>query len=55
MINNNMKESKSQLEGKHETTSSAKPNEVGGFYFSSGIKIFDPQTQEVLVQKRGDS
>ena len=55
MINNTMKESKSQNEGKTGKTSSVKPNEVGGFYFSSGIKIFDPQTQEVLVQKRGDS
>ncbi len=32
-----------------------KPNEVGGFYFSSGIKIFDPTSNEVLVQKRGDN
>jgi hypothetical protein len=31
-----------------------KPNEVGGFYFSSSIKIFDPESKEVLVQKRGD-
>lgn len=31
-----------------------KPNEIGGFYFSSGIKIFDPNTDEVLLQKRGD-
>lgn len=31
-----------------------KPNEVSGFYFSSGVKIFDPNTQEVIVQKRGD-
>ena len=31
-----------------------KPNEVGGFYFSSTIKIFDPETNEILVQKRGD-
>ena len=54
MINNTMKESRSQIEEKRGKTSSAKPNEVGGFYFSSGIKIFDPQTKEVLVQKRGD-
>lgn len=32
-----------------------KPNETGGFYFSSSIKIFDPETQEILVQKRGDN
>lgn len=55
MINNTMKESKSQTEGNRGKTTTTKPNEVGGFYFSSGIKIFDPQTQEVLVQKRGDS
>lgn len=32
-----------------------KPNEVGGFHFSSGIKIFDPVTKEILLQKRGDN
>jgi len=32
-----------------------KPNEIGGFYFSSHIKVFDPNTKEVLVQKRGDN
>lgn len=26
-----------------------------GFYFSSAIKIYDPDTQEVLVQLRGDN
>ena len=26
-----------------------------GFYFSSSIKIYDPETNEVLVQKRGDN
>lgn len=31
-----------------------KPNENAGFYFSSSIKIFDPETQEILVQTRGD-
>ena len=31
-----------------------KPNEVGGVYFSSSIKIFDPNTKEILVQQRGD-
>ena len=52
MINNTMKESKPKNESKK--TLPSKPNEVGGFYFSSGIKIFDPNSQEVLVQKRGD-
>lgn len=32
----------------------AKPNEVGGFYFSSHVKITDPETNEVLVNTRGD-
>jgi len=31
-----------------------KPNENGGFYFSSFLKITDPETKEVLVQTRGD-
>jgi len=31
-----------------------KPNENAGFYFSSNIKIFDPNTNEILVKKRGD-
>lgn len=32
-----------------------KPNEQGGFYFSSHLKIVDPNTKQVLVQKRGDN
>ena len=32
-----------------------KPNEQAGFYFSSSIKIFDPNTKEIIVQKRGDN
>ena len=31
------------------------PNESGGFYFSSFLKITDPNTSEVLVQTRGDN
>ena len=38
-----------------QTELEKKPNETGGFYFSSSIKIFDPETQEILVQKRGDN
>ena len=40
---------------KPEKIAEKKPNEVGGFYFSSHIKIFDPNTKQVLVQKRGDN
>lgn len=32
-----------------------KPQEVGGFYFSSFLKIFDPKTKHVILQKRGDN
>jgi hypothetical protein len=30
-------------------------DEKGGFCFSSNIKIFDPNSKEVLVQMRGDN
>jgi len=30
------------------------PDEQSGFYFSTFIKIYDPNTQEILVQTRGD-
>jgi hypothetical protein len=32
-----------------------KPNEQSGFYFSSFLKITDPNTKEILVQVRGDN
>jgi hypothetical protein len=32
-----------------------KPDETGGFYFSTFIKITDPDTNEVLLQARGDN
>jgi len=31
------------------------PNEIGGVYFSSFVKITDRETKEVLVQTRGDN
>jgi hypothetical protein len=30
-------------------------NEQSGIYFSSSVKITDPNTKEVLVQIRGDN
>lgn len=30
----------------------SKPNETGGFYFEGHIKIFDPKTNEVFIDKR---
>lgn len=50
-----MQNNKSINEGKNKQTADRKPNEIGGFYFSSGVKIFDPTSNEVLVQKRGDN
>jgi len=44
---------KDQVEEKAEVESK-KPDETGGFYFSSFVKITDPNTKEVLVQTRGD-
>jgi len=38
-----------------DTKNEKKPDETGGFYFSSSIKIFNPNTKEILVQKRGDN
>lgn len=32
-----------------------KPNDVGGILFSSVIKIYDPNTKEIIVHKRGDN
>lgn len=48
------REMKNKINDEEKAASRGKPNEVGGFYFSSGVKIFDPDTQEILVQKRGD-
>lgn len=53
MINKEMN-SKSNTVGGQKKSTEKKPNENAGFYFSSSIKIFDPNTQQVLVQKRGD-
>ena len=50
-MNEKLEENKQKLPEQTEP----KPNEQGGFYFSSGIKITDPNTKEVLVQMRGDN
>jgi hypothetical protein len=47
-----MMSEQSTVEDKKEVK--PKPNENGGFYFSSSLKITDPETKEVLVQTRGD-
>jgi hypothetical protein len=49
---NNKEETKTESS---QQDSGVKPNEHGGFYFSSHVKITDPNTKEVLVQTRGDN
>lgn len=31
-----------------------KPNETGGIEVSTHLKIYDPDSKEIFVQKRGD-
>ena len=40
---------------KKPENSDKKPNENIGFYLSKHIKIYDPITKKVLLQKRGDN
>lgn len=42
-------------EDKKENLPEKKPNELGGFHFSSSVKIYDPETNQILLQKRGDN
>jgi len=51
MNDNNKKIEKIEVPVKNEK----KPNEVGGFYFSSFLKITDPNTGRVILEKRGDN
>ena len=51
MINKEMNNNKSENSEPKEV----KPNEDSGIYFSSRPKNTDPDTDEVLVQMRGDS
>jgi hypothetical protein len=49
MININMKE---PVKKEPQPSLEKKPNEKNGVIVSSFIKIFDPNTQQVLVEKR---
>jgi hypothetical protein len=55
MINNHMDNSNDNNQKDKAANVEKKPNETAGIYFSSAIKIFDPNTKEILVQKRGDN
>lgn len=50
-----MSENTANKQEKAESKPEKKPNENAGFYFSSHFKIFDPNTNEVLVKQRGDN
>lgn len=39
-------------ENQQNTQKSTRPNEVGGVHFEGHIKIFDPETKEVYIDKR---
>lgn len=39
-------------ENQQNTQQSSRPNETGGFHFEGHIKIFDPETKEVFIDKR---
>ena len=54
MINKEMNDNKSES-NKKDSVAVQKPHETGGIYFSSSVKISDPNTEEVLVPVRGDS
>jgi hypothetical protein len=49
-MNKNISNEQEQVENPHDPV-----DEHSGFYFSSAIKIFDPETQEILVNIRGDN
>ena len=54
MINKEMNETKKKKDSQN-SQDTKKPNEFGGVYFSSSVKISDPKTNEVLVHVRGDN
>ncbi len=50
-----MKDSDKKPENNSVKVPEKKPNEFGGVHLSSHLKIYDPNSKQVLVQKRGDS
>ena len=53
MINNSVGK-KLESDDKKPEVEQKKPNENSGIYLSSFVKIYDPNTKEVFVQKRAD-
>ena len=54
MINNTMNNQENNTKPQLTEEYGPTPEETGGFYFSSFLKITDPNTKEVLVEIRGD-
>ena len=54
MINKSNNVEKQNINTKTQKSEGKKPDETNGIYFSSHLKISDPNTKQVLVQKRGD-
>lgn len=50
-----MNEKVEKIAQNNEPVNPAKVDELSGVYFSTSIKIYDPNTEEVLVNIRGDN
>lgn len=55
MINNHMDKVEQTKNNDVAKSEEKRPNENAGLYFSSFVKIHDPNTKEIMVQKRGDN
>lgn len=53
MINTKMIQNQEQ-DTTENVENEKKPNEQAGFHFSSSLKIVDPDSGQVLLQKRAD-
>lgn len=49
-----MNDDKETSEQQKKQEAEKKPNENAGFYFSSSLRITDPETGQVLLQTRCD-
>lgn len=45
---------KNQAQSANPKVVPSKPNELGGIHISSSLKISDPNTKQIIVQKRAD-
>ena len=57
VLNNDMnpkldKLDQTEMNQSQQQTEEKRPDDVGGFLIQGGIKIFDPETKEVFVEKR---